>query len=29
METDNPDYQKTSLEDVFENSDIVSIHLAG
>jgi D-3-phosphoglycerate dehydrogenase len=27
METANPDYQKTSLEDVFENSDIVSIHL--
>jgi D-3-phosphoglycerate dehydrogenase len=27
METNNPDYQKTSIEDVFENSDIVSIHL--
>jgi D-3-phosphoglycerate dehydrogenase len=27
METSNPDYQKTSLADVFENSDIVSIHL--
>jgi D-3-phosphoglycerate dehydrogenase len=27
MESDNPDYQKTTLEDVFANSDVVSIHL--
>ena len=27
MESANPNYQKTTLEDVFESSDIVSIHL--
>jgi len=27
METTNPDYHKTTLEDIFESCDIVSIHL--
>ncbi|RYE19331.1 MAG: hydroxyacid dehydrogenase, partial [Sphingobacteriaceae bacterium] len=27
LETENPDYLKTTLEDIFETSDIVSIHL--